>query len=61
MDPHAEQPALVYVVNPTAGLMDGDGQIIDIVAGADTRTVVAGQSATRIHPAGSGFCTQQCA
>jgi urease accessory protein len=51
--------ALVYLLNPTAGLMDGDGQLIQIVAGAGTRSVVTGQSATRIHPSLHGFSTQQ--
>jgi urease accessory protein len=54
-----EGPSLVYLLNPTAGLMDGDGQLIQLAAGADTRAVVAGQSATRIHPSLHGFSTQQ--
>jgi urease accessory protein len=53
------QPALLYLLNPTAGLMDGDGQLVEIHAGSGTRAVVAGQSATRIHPAVHGFSTQQ--
>jgi urease accessory protein len=55
----ADQPALLYLMNPTAGLMDGDGQRIDLVAGPKTRSVVVGQSATRIHPCLRGFTTQQ--
>ena len=54
-----EGPSLVYLLNPTAGLMDGDGQLIRITAGPGTRAVVAGQSATRIHPSLLGFSTQQ--
>src|SRR5207302_2430901 len=55
----ADQPALVYLLNPTAGLMDGDGQRIELTAGSATRAVVVGQSATRIHPCVRGFSTQQ--
>lgn len=54
-----DQPALVYLLNPTAGLMDGDAQRMEIHAGPGTRAVVAGQSATRIHPCLEGFSTQQ--
>jgi urease accessory protein len=53
------QPVLVYLANPTAGLMDGDAHAMQIHAGPDTRTVVTGQSATRVHPSVNGFCTQQ--
>ncbi len=52
-------PSLVYLLNPTAGLMDGDAHLIRIHARAGTRAIVVGQSATRIHPAVTGFCTQQ--
>jgi urease accessory protein len=55
----AGQPSLLYLLNPTAGLMDGDGQLVEVRAGSGTRAVVAGQSATRIHPAVHGFSTQQ--
>jgi len=55
----AGQPALLYLLNPTAGLMDGDGQLMDLTARAGTRSVVVGQSATRIHPCLHGFATQQ--
>ncbi|OAI53351.1 hypothetical protein AYO44_16045 [Planctomycetaceae bacterium SCGC AG-212-F19] len=55
----ADQPALIYVLNPTAGLLDGDGQLIELRAGEGSRAVVVGQSATRIHPCLSGFATQQ--
>jgi urease accessory protein len=53
------QPSLIYLLNPTAGLMDGDGQLIQIRAREGTRAVIVGQSATRIHPAVRGFSTQQ--
>jgi urease accessory protein len=53
------EPALVYLLNPTAGLMDGDAHHMEIHAGSNTRAVVTGQSATRIHPCLRGFCTQQ--
>ncbi len=54
-----EPAALVYLLNPTAGLMDGDGHRLDVVARSGARAVVTGQSATRIHPAVAGFATQQ--
>ena len=47
----AEPAALLYLINLTAGLLDGDGHLIEIVARAGTRAVVTGQSATRVHPA----------
>src|SRR5437016_4256266 len=53
------QPALVYLLNPTAGLFDGDAQLVEVQAGPGTRAVVTGQSATRIHPCLRGFSTQQ--
>jgi urease accessory protein len=54
-----EQPALVYLLNPTAGLLDGDAQLVDVRAGCGTRALVVGQSATRIHPCLRGLSTQQ--
>jgi urease accessory protein len=56
-----EQPALLYLLNPTAGLMDGDAHRIDLAAGPGTQTFVVGQSATRVHPSVHGFSTQQWA
>jgi urease accessory protein len=53
------QPALLYLLNPTAGLLDGDGHLVRLRAGSGTWTVVVGQSANRIHPSVSGFSTQQ--
>jgi urease accessory protein len=55
----AGQPALIYLLNPTAGLMDGDGQRLELAAHGGSRAVVLGQSATRIHPCLHGFSTQQ--
>ena len=49
------EPALIYLINPTAGLLDGDGHRIEINAGAGTRALVTGQSATRIHPRAPEF------
>ncbi len=57
----ADQPALLYLLNPTAGLMDGDAQLVELTAGAGSQAAVVGQSATRIHPCLHGFCTQQWA
>jgi urease accessory protein len=54
-----EPAALLYLLNPTAGLMDGDGHLIEIEAKAGACAVVTGQSATRVHPAVSSFATQQ--
>jgi urease accessory protein len=53
------QPSLVYVLNPTAGLFDGDGQLIDVDVAPESRVFITGQSATRIHPSLHGFGTQQ--
>lgn len=53
------RPALIYLLNPTAGLLDGDGQLIQLDVGPGARAVVVGQSATRIHPCLTGFATQQ--
>jgi urease accessory protein len=49
----------MYLINPTAGLLDGDGQLIELTVGAGVCAVVTSQSATRIHPAVNSFCTQQ--
>jgi urease accessory protein len=55
----AGQPALVYLLNPTAGLMDGDGHFVQLHAAAGTRSVAVGQSATRIHPCLHGYAAQR--
>jgi urease accessory protein len=55
----SEQPTLLYLLNPTAGLLDGDAQLVQLSARPGTRAVVVGQSATRIHPSWQGYCTQQ--
>jgi urease accessory protein len=50
---------LLYLLNPTAGLMDGDGHLIEITARTGTSALVTGQSANRVHPFVTGFATQQ--
>jgi urease accessory protein len=60
-DLDSEPAALLYVVNLTAGLLDGDAHLIEVAARAGTRAVVTGQSATRVHPALTSFATQQWA
>jgi len=54
-----ESAALLYIINLTAGLMDGDGHRLDVTARAGTRAVLTGQSATRVHPARRTFASQQ--
>jgi urease accessory protein len=54
-----EPASLVYLINPTAGLLDGDGHLVEIDAGQGTRAVITGQSSNRIHPAVNSFSTQQ--
>jgi urease accessory protein len=56
-----EPASLLYLINLTAGLLDGDGHLIHLVARAGTRAVVTGQSATRVHPALDSYATQQWA
>ncbi len=56
-----EAASLLYLINLTAGLMDGDGHCLEITAQEGTRSVVTGQSATRVHPALASFSTQQWA
>jgi urease accessory protein len=51
--------ALLYLLNPTAGLLDGDAHLIEVTARPGTRAVVTGQSANRVHPAHTSFATQQ--
>ena len=55
----AEDPALLFLLNPTAGLMDGVAQLIELTVRPGTHAIVVGQSATRIHPSINGFSTQQ--
>jgi urease accessory protein len=54
-----EEAALLYLQNPTAGLLDGDGQLVQLTVRAGCRALVVGQSATRLHPCLAGFATQQ--
>jgi urease accessory protein len=55
----SEPASLLYLINLTAGLLDGDGHKIEITAREGARAVVTGQSATRIHPAQHHYATQQ--
>jgi len=55
----SEPAALLYLINLTAGLLDGDAHLIEITAKEGVRAVVTGQSATRIHPALESHSTQQ--
>lgn len=55
----SEPASLLYLINLTAGLMDGDGHRIDVKAREGARAVVTGQSATRVHPALASYATQQ--
>lgn len=55
----SEPAALLYLINLTAGLMDGDAHLVEILARAGSRAVVTGQSASRIHPAVHSYATQQ--
>jgi urease accessory protein len=54
-----EPAGLVYLINPTAGLMDGDGHWLEIATTPGAKAVVTGQSATRVHPCPRNFSTQQ--
>ncbi len=54
-----EPGALLYLLNPTAGLLDGDGHLVEVVARAGARALVTGQSANRVHPAVAALATQQ--
>jgi urease accessory protein len=54
-----EPASLLYLINLTAGLLDGDGHLIQLVARTGARAVVTGQSATRVHPALDSYSTQQ--
>jgi urease accessory protein len=54
-----ESASLLYLINLTAGLLDGDGHLIQLVARTGSRAVVTGQSATRVHPALESYATQQ--
>jgi urease accessory protein len=56
-----EPASLLYLINLTAGLMDGDGHRVEIRARAGAKALVTGQSATRVHPAVASYATQQWA
>ena len=54
-----EPAELLYLLNPTAGLMDGDGHWLEIATAPGAKAVVTGQSATRMHPCPRSYSTQQ--
>ncbi len=54
-----EPASMLYLINLTAGLLDGDGHLIEVTARPGTRSLVTGQSASRVHPAVNSFATQQ--
>jgi urease accessory protein len=54
-----ESASLLYLINLTAGLLDGDSHLYQIRARPGSRAVVTGQSATRVHPAVKSHATQQ--
>jgi urease accessory protein len=56
-----EPASLLYLINLTAGLMDGDAHLFDITARAGANAVITGQSATRVHPALASYAAQQWA
>jgi len=43
-------PALLYLINSTAGLLDGDGQLVELDVGPGVHLFATNQSAGRIHP-----------
>ncbi|MFO0891303.1 MAG: urease accessory protein UreD [Isosphaeraceae bacterium] len=55
----AEPAALLYLINLTAGLMDGDAHLFELTARVGTTALVTGQSATRVHPALESHASQQ--
>ena len=55
----SEVASFLYLINMTAGLMDGDAHVIEVTARSGARAMITGQSATRVHPALAGFATQQ--
>jgi urease accessory protein len=44
------EPAILFLINSTAGLLDGDRQLVSIEAGPGVRCFVTNQSAGRVHP-----------
>jgi urease accessory protein len=54
-----EAASLLYLLNLTAGLLDGDAHLVELDVQRGANAVVTGQSATRVHPAGGSFATQQ--
>lgn len=56
-----ESVSLLYLINLTAGLLDGDCHLLEVTARKGVKAVVTGQSATRVHPAVDSHATQQWA
>jgi urease accessory protein len=54
-----EPAALLYLINLTTGLLDGDAHRIAVTARSGARAVVTSQSANRVHPALLSYATQQ--
>lgn len=50
-------PALLFLLNGTAGLLDGDGQLVALDAGPGVRCFVTNQSAGRVHPCPLGHAS----
>lgn len=47
---HPGAPSLLFLLNTTAGLLDGDGQWVDLDAGPGVHAFLTSQSAGRVHP-----------
>ncbi|MBX6311794.1 MAG: urease accessory protein UreD [Isosphaeraceae bacterium] len=43
-------PTLLFLLNSTAGLLDGDGQWVDLDVGPGVRAFLTSQAAGRVHP-----------
>lgn len=50
MAEHPGGPALLLMMSATPGLLDGDGQLVEVDAGPGVRAFVTSQSAGKIHP-----------
>lgn len=50
MAEHPGGPGLLLIMSATPGLLDGDGQLVEVDAGPGVHAFVTNQSAGRIHP-----------
>jgi urease accessory protein len=50
LTPQKGGPSLLYLMNMTAGLLDGDGQLVALDVGPGVRCFATNQSAGRVHP-----------